>query len=80
MDIPVEKMDKLVIAKWELFLEDNITKIPKEEIDKYRNVFYMGYQKGHTDVVDTMREIYNDDPCEFDNFFHLDSSYESRKD
>ena len=77
MNTPVEKMDKLAIAKWELFLKVNTTKIPKNEIDKYRDVFYIGYQNGHVDVIDTMREIYNDDPCEFDEFFHLENNYES---
>lgn len=80
MKTPNEGTNELAIEKWNIYLANNGQDLSKEEIQQCRRVFLSGYDNGHDDLLDNMREIYNDDPCEFDELFHIDSIYETGED
>lgn len=68
------KTDKIAEEKW----SDISTSmsgdlgITKENFEKLKMLFMKGYMCGQEDAVDSMREVYYNDPCLFEEYFTED--------
>lgn len=69
--------NQIAVAKWQRTSKKMAKDLglSEDEIQKFMPLFLKAYEIGQTDLMDTMREIYNDDPCELDELFHLESGH-----
>lgn len=72
------KLDKAALDKWnEIFKETGLEKmsIPREMLAVVKVYFMLAFEEGQAYMINNMREIYNHDPCLFEDFFEENQKF-----
>jgi hypothetical protein len=68
-------LTEIVQAKWEKVMNEtgaHQLAIPIEMFSLLRVYFQLAYQEGQTDMLDTMRDVYHNNPDHFEYMFEED--------
>lgn len=68
-------LTEIVQAKWEKVMNEtgaHKLSIPIEMFSLLRVYFQLAYQEGQTDMLDTMRDVYHNNPDHFEYMFEED--------